>query len=151
LRGTVVAVGRRHGGPDASLNMRRLGLHVATDAQTRIGAMLAGLAVWRFGWMWADPVVSIVIALLVAALIERKLRLAMRQQGLRGAAASLVGKARGLERPRHGPDTISEPGEGFGQWAVRRAGETASALLTRDVRHMARGTSRLGEWLDASR
>jgi hypothetical protein len=75
----------------------------------------------------------------------------MRQQGLRGAAASLVGKARGLERPRHGPDTISESGEGFGRWAVRRMGETASALLTRDVRRQARGTNRLGAWLDASR
>jgi hypothetical protein len=75
----------------------------------------------------------------------------MRQQGLRGAAASLFGRARGLDRPRHAPDTISEPGEDFRHWAVRRVGETASALLTRDVRRQARGTSRLGAWLDASR
>ena len=36
--------------------------------------MLAGFAVWRFHWTWADPVVSIIIAALVAFSSWRLLR-----------------------------------------------------------------------------
>lgn len=63
-----------HSGRDASLNMRGAWLHVATDALGSIGAMIAGVAVWKFGAAWADPAVSVVIALLVMASAWRLLR-----------------------------------------------------------------------------
>jgi cobalt-zinc-cadmium efflux system protein len=63
-----------HGGRNANLNMRGAWLHVATDALGSVGAMLAGLAVWRLGWAWADPAVSIVIAALIAFSSWRLLR-----------------------------------------------------------------------------
>ena len=48
-----------------SLNVRGAWLHVLSDALGSIGAMLAGAAIWGFGWYWADPMASLVIALLV--------------------------------------------------------------------------------------
>jgi cobalt-zinc-cadmium efflux system protein len=70
----VLAMALLHGGRDASLNMRGAWLHVATDALGSVGAMIAGVAVWQFGATWADPVVSVVIALLVMASAWRLLR-----------------------------------------------------------------------------
>lgn len=70
----LLAMALLHRGRDASLNMRGAWLHVATDALGSIGAMSAGIAVWRFGWMWADPAVSVVIAVLVAFSAWRLLR-----------------------------------------------------------------------------
>lgn len=48
-----------------SLNLRGAWLHVMADALGSVGAITAGVLVWRFGWTWADPVASVVIAVLV--------------------------------------------------------------------------------------
>ena len=53
------------GGRKDNLNVRGAWLHVLTDALGSVGAILAGGAVWLLGWQWADPAVSVVIALLV--------------------------------------------------------------------------------------
>lgn len=52
-------------GRQESLNVRGAWLHVLSDALGSVGAILAGLAVWRLGWAWADPAASIVISALV--------------------------------------------------------------------------------------
>ncbi len=70
----LAALAILHGGKDASLNMRGAWLHVATDALGSAGAMIAGVAVWRFGAMWADAAVSVLIAALVAFSSWRLLR-----------------------------------------------------------------------------
>lgn len=54
-----------HGGRDESLNIRGAWLHMLTDALGSVGAILGGLAVYAFGWRWADPAVSVAIAVLV--------------------------------------------------------------------------------------
>ena len=54
-----------HGGKDESLNVRGAWLHMLTDALGSVGAILGGAAVWVFGWRWADPAVSVAIAVLV--------------------------------------------------------------------------------------
>jgi cobalt-zinc-cadmium efflux system protein len=54
-----------HGGKDESLNVRGAWLHLITDALGSVGALLGGAAVWAFGWLWADPLVSVLIGLLV--------------------------------------------------------------------------------------
>lgn len=61
LAGLVVL----HRGTAESLNMRGAYLHVLGDAMGSVGALLAGGAILLFGWYWADPVVSVVIALLI--------------------------------------------------------------------------------------
>jgi cobalt-zinc-cadmium efflux system protein len=52
-------------GDDESLNMKGARLHVATDALGSVGALAAGLAVWRLGWNWADVAASLLIGVLV--------------------------------------------------------------------------------------
>ncbi len=54
-----------HGGRDDSLNLRGAWLHVASDALGSVGAMAAGALVWAFGWSIADPIASVLIAVLV--------------------------------------------------------------------------------------
>lgn len=48
-----------------SLNMRASVVHLATDAAGSVAALAAGVAIWAFGWDWADAVASVAIAVLV--------------------------------------------------------------------------------------
>lgn len=48
-----------------NLNMRGAFLHVIGDALGSVGAIAAGLAIWRWGWSPADPLISIAIGLLI--------------------------------------------------------------------------------------
>jgi cobalt-zinc-cadmium efflux system protein len=52
-------------GRDESLNVRGAWLHVLTDALGSVQAIAAGALIWAFGWQWADPAASVLIALLV--------------------------------------------------------------------------------------
>lgn len=52
-------------GRDANLNLRGAWLHVLSDALGSVGAMISGGLILAFGWTWADPAASILIALLV--------------------------------------------------------------------------------------
>ena len=61
ILGMLVLSGGRH----ENLNVRGAWLHVATDALGNIGTVAAGAAVLYLGWRWADPVASVLIALLV--------------------------------------------------------------------------------------
>ncbi len=54
-----------HAGKGESLNVRGAWLHVLTDALGSVGAIVAGLLIWARGWNWADPAMSVLIALLV--------------------------------------------------------------------------------------
>jgi cobalt-zinc-cadmium efflux system protein len=53
------------GGRSTNLNIRGAWLHVMADALGSVGAMAAGVAIYFFGWRWADPVASFIIAGLV--------------------------------------------------------------------------------------
>jgi cobalt-zinc-cadmium efflux system protein len=53
------------GGQDDSLNMQGAWLHVLTDALGSLQAIVAGALIWAFGWLWVDPVASVLIGLLV--------------------------------------------------------------------------------------
>lgn len=56
----VLSAGRKH-----SINIRGVWLHVASDALGSLGVIAAGFAIWMFGWVWADPAVSMLISALV--------------------------------------------------------------------------------------
>ncbi len=56
----LLSAGREH-----NLNMRGAWLHVMSDALGSLGAIAAGLAIWAFGWYWADPLASLLIGALV--------------------------------------------------------------------------------------
>jgi cobalt-zinc-cadmium efflux system protein len=61
----LLAMGLLHGARDESLNVRGAWLHVVADAMGSVGAMVAGVLVWKLGWLWADPLASLLIVLLV--------------------------------------------------------------------------------------
>lgn len=54
-----------HGGKAESLNLRGAWLHVLNDTLGTIGTIVAAASIWAFEWYWADPIASIIIALLV--------------------------------------------------------------------------------------
>ena len=48
-----------------NLNMRGAYLHVISDMLGSVGAIVAALLILFFGWGWADPLASVIVALLV--------------------------------------------------------------------------------------
>lgn len=48
-----------------NLNLRSAFLHVLGDMLGSVGAILAGLLMWKFGWYIADPLISIIVGLLI--------------------------------------------------------------------------------------
>ena len=48
-----------------NLNVRAAFLHVLSDTLGSVGAVLAGLFIWKFHWYWADGIFSMLIASLV--------------------------------------------------------------------------------------
>ncbi len=54
-------------GKDSDLNIRGAFLHMAADAAVSLGVVVSGLAIWRYGLNWIDPLTSLVIAAVVFA------------------------------------------------------------------------------------
>jgi cobalt-zinc-cadmium efflux system protein len=61
----LVCLGILHRDRHRSLNMHGAWLHVLSDALGSVGAIVAGGLVAWFGWDWADPVASAIIAILI--------------------------------------------------------------------------------------
>lgn len=55
----------RGGDVEENLNMRGAYLHVIGDMFGSIGAIVAAILIMFFGWSWADPVASVIVAFLV--------------------------------------------------------------------------------------
>ena len=55
----------RSGDVEENLNMRGAYLHVISDMLGSIGAIVAALLIMFFGWGWADPLASAIVAALV--------------------------------------------------------------------------------------
>jgi len=54
-------------GREKDLNLRSAFLHLASDAALAVGVAIAGGVILLTGWLWVDPVVSIVLALTILA------------------------------------------------------------------------------------
>ncbi|MDW8328071.1 MAG: cation diffusion facilitator family transporter, partial [Anaerolineales bacterium] len=52
-------------GSDHDLNLRSAYLHLAGDALSTLGAILAGIGIRLTGWQWLDPLTSALIGLLI--------------------------------------------------------------------------------------
>jgi cobalt-zinc-cadmium efflux system protein len=61
----IVSLGILHGIRDGNLNTRAAYLHVMGDALGSVGALAAAAVIATTGWILADPIVSIVLALLI--------------------------------------------------------------------------------------
>lgn len=66
-----------HGVQGQSLNVRGAFLHMLGDTLGSLGAIASGLAILGPGWTWADPVASIVIAVLIVVSAWRLLKEAL--------------------------------------------------------------------------
>lgn len=55
------------GGKKDNLNVRGAFLHVLADTLGSVGAIVSAVLIGLFGWNWADPAASVLIALLVIA------------------------------------------------------------------------------------
>jgi cobalt-zinc-cadmium efflux system protein len=54
-----------HSASETNLNMRGAFLHVMGDTLGSVGAIVAGAVVWRWGWLLADPLISVAMCLLI--------------------------------------------------------------------------------------
>lgn len=54
-----------HPASEENLNMRGAFLHVMGDALGSVGAIVAGVSIWLWGWVLADPLISTVMCLLI--------------------------------------------------------------------------------------
>lgn len=52
-------------GRQTDLNIRGAFLHMAADAAVSLGVVISGLLIWQFGFLWMDPVISLVIAAVI--------------------------------------------------------------------------------------
>ncbi|CAM3714359.1 cation diffusion facilitator family transporter [Marinicrinis lubricantis] len=55
----------RKGDVNHNLNLRSAYLHIIGDALGSVGAIAAGFVMWLFGWYIADPIISIIVAVLI--------------------------------------------------------------------------------------
>lgn len=61
-------------GQRGDLNIRGAFLHMAADAGVSLGVVLAGALIFATGWLWLDPVASLVVALVIVIGTWRLLR-----------------------------------------------------------------------------
>jgi cobalt-zinc-cadmium efflux system protein len=54
-------------GRERDLNIKGAFLHMAADALVSLGVVLAGIAILATGWLWFDPVVSLIIVVVIVA------------------------------------------------------------------------------------
>jgi cobalt-zinc-cadmium efflux system protein len=54
-----------HSATEENLNIHGAFLHVIGDALGSVGAITAGILIWRWGWTLADPIISIAMCLLI--------------------------------------------------------------------------------------
>ena len=92
----LVAARILFGGQGDNINVAAAARHVLADLLGSIGAVIAALIILLTGWRYADPVVSVVIAVLVLASSWSILRDALRillEATPRGVDAGTVGRA----------------------------------------------------------
>jgi cobalt-zinc-cadmium efflux system protein len=68
----LVAWKLHHGGSD--LNTRAALLHVLGDLLGSVAALVSGVLIYWMGWVWVDPVLSLLVALLILVSALRLLR-----------------------------------------------------------------------------
>jgi cobalt-zinc-cadmium efflux system protein len=87
----IVSLGILHGIRDGNLNTRAAYLHVMGDALGSVGALAAAAVIATTGWILADPIVSIVLALLILVgawrLVRESTDILQRMLGVSGVTA----------------------------------------------------------------
>jgi cobalt-zinc-cadmium efflux system protein len=61
----VIAAYLLHSDHKHDLNMRGAFLHVVGDLLGSVAAIVAGILIWSMGWLWADPLGSVMISAII--------------------------------------------------------------------------------------
>lgn len=61
----IMQRGEQGGEAHENLNMKAAYAHVLADILGSIAAIVASAAIWLFGWQWADPLASLMVAVVV--------------------------------------------------------------------------------------
>jgi cobalt-zinc-cadmium efflux system protein len=61
----IISAWLLHSASESNLNMRGAFLHVIGDALGSVGAIAAGVLIWKWGWTLADPIISVAMCLLI--------------------------------------------------------------------------------------
>lgn len=61
----IIAAKLLHGGHKHDLNLRGAWLHIMGDMLGSVTAIAAGVLISTLGWLWADPVCSVLISLII--------------------------------------------------------------------------------------
>jgi cobalt-zinc-cadmium efflux system protein len=54
-----------HGASEGNINIRGAMLHVMGDLLGSVGAIIAAIMIYFRGWLWADPILSVLVSLLI--------------------------------------------------------------------------------------
>jgi cobalt-zinc-cadmium efflux system protein len=110
-------------GREHDLNIRGAFLHMAADALVSLGVVISGgLALW-FGWLWLDPVVSLLIAAVIVIGTWRLFRQSLHLLFDGVPAGVDLGEVRSLLESLPGVERVDD----LHVWAM---GTTAIALTT---------------------
>jgi cobalt-zinc-cadmium efflux system protein len=52
-------------GREHDLNIRGAFLHMAADALVSVGVVFAGIAILQTGWLWLDPIISLIVVVVI--------------------------------------------------------------------------------------
>ncbi|MBY6261653.1 cation transporter [Azospirillum sp. 412522] len=119
------------GGQKQDINLRGAYLHMAADAAVSLGVVVAALAIRFTGWLWLDPLTSIIIALVIVAgtwgLLRDSVRLAM------GAVPDGIDRA-GVERYLAGLPGVAEVHD-LHIWPISTTETALTAHLVRPGMH----------------
>jgi cobalt-zinc-cadmium efflux system protein len=61
----IISAWLLHSASESNLNVRGAFLHVIGDALGSVGAIIAGVLIWKWGWTLADPIISVAMCLLI--------------------------------------------------------------------------------------
>jgi len=78
LLANVLSAWFLHGAEEHDLNMKSAWIHVMGDLASSVGVLIGVFFIARTGWAWIDPVLSLVIACLIALSALRLFRRALR-------------------------------------------------------------------------
>lgn len=49
----------------ANLNVKAAYLHLLGDTLSSVAVILGGIAIWKFGWVWLDPLITLLVSLFI--------------------------------------------------------------------------------------
>ena len=115
-----------HSASEDNLNMRAAFLHVVGDMLGSIGAIAAGVLIWKWGWTIADPIISVLMCLLIVFSSWQLIRESVNIL-LEGTPSHI--NIRALVEAMHGVEGVADVHD-LHVWTISSGKEALSAHVT---------------------